>query len=199
MWHEWEHVSGSCSSIQNGRFESQFSMTGKTSSITQLKKLMEENRSMRRNRSDWKMVNKHIFVFLQDSSKSLENKCVYTRLDVFTWINFASNTPGIIKNQSWQYFQKIWTCVSNFWNSSKDSKIKSKYSHLHACIRSKTRIQKNTSGLILRKRENGWVRFHLIQFDGVNAMFFHSRAITHVILKKNRHCMKSTASYGMAG
>ena len=197
MWHEFECVSDSCSSNQNGKFETYLKMHGKTSSITQLKKLMEENRSMRRNRSDWKMVNKHIFVFLQDSSKSLENKCVYTRLDVFTWINFASNTPGIIKNQSWQYFQKIWTCVSNFWNSSKDSKIKSDYSHLHACARSKTRIQKNTSGLILRKRENGWVWFHHIQVVGGKAMFFYSSAIPYLILKKNRHGIKYTVRSGM--
>ena len=54
------------------------------------------------------MEKKHFYAFLQDSSKSFEDKCVYTRLDVFTWSGIASNTPGIIKKpQSGQYFQKI--------------------------------------------------------------------------------------------
>ncbi len=90
------------------------------------KKWMEENRRMRRNRSAWKMKKKAPSAFLQDSSKSLEDKCVYTRLDVFTWISIVSIPQGIIKNhQSGQCFQKIWTCVANLLNSSKDSKNKS--------------------------------------------------------------------------
>jgi hypothetical protein len=54
------------------------------------------------------MEKKHFCAFLQDSSKSFEDKCVYTRLDVFTWTTIATNTRGIIKkNQSGQRIQKI--------------------------------------------------------------------------------------------
>ena len=128
----------------------------KTSGIIQLKK-MDGRKSQNEKKSKYsKNEKKHFCAFLQDSSNSLEDKCVYTRLDVFTWISIASNPPGIFKkNQSGQYFQKIWTCVSKFLDSSKDSKIKSVYSHLHAFTRSKTSIQKNTRGVILRKQENG--------------------------------------------
>ena len=107
----------------------------------------------------------------------------------------ASDPPGIInKHQSGQRFQKIWFCEWNFWDSSKDSKIKSKYSHLHACTRSKTSIQKNTRELILRKQENGWVWFHLIQIDEIKAIFFHSSAIAHVFLKKKQALHKVHSS-----
>ena len=201
MWHKLEHVSGSFSSIQNGKFATHLKMNVKTTNSTQLKK-MNRRKLQNEKKSKYlkKMEKNHFCVFLQDSWKSLEDKYVYTRLAVFTWTTITSNTPRFIKNhQSEQRFQKIWIDASNFLVSSRVSKSKSIYSHLYACTTSKTSIQKNKREPILRKQEIGWVRFHLIQFDGVNAMFFHSRAITHVILKKNRHCMKSTASYGMAG
>ena len=150
---------------------------------------------MRKNRSIRKIEKKLFCGLLQDSSKSLEDKCVYTRLDVFTWITFASNTHGIIKNlQSGQCFQKIWSCVQNFLDSSKDSKIKSNYSRLHAFTKSKTSIQKNTREPILRKRVNGWVRFHPIQLVDVKTMLFLSSAIANVILKKKQALHKVHSS-----
>jgi hypothetical protein len=155
MWHELEFVSDSCSSIQNGRFASQISMAGKTPSIIQLKK-MNGRKSQDEKKSKYSKNEKRDFcVLLQDSSKSLEDKCVYTRLYVFSWITIASNSLRIFnKNQSGQYFQKIWTCVSKFLDSSKDSKTKSVYSHLHACKWSKTSIQKNRIGLFRWNNEN---------------------------------------------
>ena len=195
MWHELESVSDSCSSNQNGKFETYLKMHGTTSSIIQMKK-MGKRKSQNEKKSKYlKNRKKHFCALLQDSSKSLEDKCVYTRLDLFIRFMSASNPLGIIKNlQSRPSLQKILSCVPNFLDSSKDSKIKSDYSHLHACARSKTSIQKNTREHILRKQENGCVWFHLIPLVGIKAIFFHSNAIAHVFLKKKQALHKVHSS-----
>ena len=98
MWHEMELVSGSCSSIQKVKFKTHLKMNVKQQAALNWKKWIEEKLRTRRNRSAWKNEKKALSAFPQDSSKSLEDKCVYTRLDVFIWISIVSIPQGIIKN-----------------------------------------------------------------------------------------------------
>jgi len=64
-----------------------------------IEKKMDGRKSQNVKKSKYSKNRKGLFcAFLQDSSKTPEDKCVYTRLDVFTWISIVSIPQGIIKN-----------------------------------------------------------------------------------------------------